>query len=543
MTHHSRWIAFFRLFSLLVAGATVLLGFFVFLDWKTPIDWIDRGLPLFATMSGYSGSCTLFAGLALFGILYVPKASPWQWVFRACSIVIILLAGVNLARLISISDVWTGLTQRSLPDRLPYTRASAMTAAGAYSFALLAASLLLVSVSQRVALMVGQMLAMVVALLALLGMSGYIYVAQTPGALSAFTAMALPTALVGVFMGFALLVSTPEVGLVQVLLRDSVGGRLARRLVPMLLALQMLLEFLRFRQHSSVFYEEPFGMQLLFALSPFAILLIIAYAAQSIDRSEGDRQKALEELSRLNLMLERRVGERTAELARTNLKMVQEIKERTFLEHEMSEIRENLEERLGRMVHDGIAQDLTGITFTLKALEDAFPQESPDRAALREIRMSLIECCRNAKDLARQIYPPELEAEELVGSLEELAAHTEVQHEVRCTFEGEAGIPALDRESAAHLFYIAQEAVKNAVRHGRPKRITIGLRRDGACLALLVEDDGRGFTPGEQGGGVGLRIIRHRARALHGELTLRSAPGEGTRIHLRLQPIQEGESV
>lgn len=535
MTHRSRWLSFFRVYSGIVSVSALLLGFFVYLDWATSIDWIDRALPLFSTMSGYSGTCTFLAGLGLIGIMAVPRPSPWQWFFRAASAVILGIAVVNLVWLIPLGDIVSGLVNRVPLDRSQYTRASSMTAAGAYNFAILAASLLLASVSNRTALLVGQMLAMVVTLLALLGMSGYVYVAQVPGALSAFTAMALPTALVGTLLGLALLFSTPEVGLIQVLLRDSVGGRLSRRLMPMLLALQILVEVLRFRQSRAAFYEEPFGMQLLFALSPFAILVIIAYAAQSIDRSEGDRQQALSDLSRLNQVLEKRVGERTVELANANASLVQEIRERKFLEREMAEIREKIEERLGRMVHDGIAQDLTGITFSLKALEDASGEQAPvEGAAIREIRMSLIECCRNAKDLARQIYPPELEAGELLGSLEELAAHTEVHHGVRCVFRGDGGDPGIDRETAEHLFYIAQEAVKNAVRHGKPRLVSIDLRREPDALALSVSDDGRGFAVDEPvGGGVGLRIIRHRARALHAALTLESEPGAGTRILIK----------
>jgi signal transduction histidine kinase len=150
-------------------------------------------------------------------------------------------------------------------------------------------------------------------------------------------------------------------------------------------------------------------------------------------------------------------------------------------------------------------------------------------------------CCRAVKELSRDIYPTELGSGGLVQSLGDLASHAEDRHGVRCPFTFSIDHAPPGHEIALHLFYIAQEAIKNAINHGKAKKIAIRLQSRQGRTSLGIEDDGVGFHPGEQAEGIGLRIIRYRARVMGASLDLTSKPGEGTRLTCLLDatPLKE----
>jgi signal transduction histidine kinase len=102
---------------------------------------------------------------------------------------------------------------------------------------------------------------------------------------------------------------------------------------------------------------------------------------------------------------------------------------------------------------------------------------------------------------------------------------------VACEFRSEGGPPRLGNEAARHLVRIAQEAVRNAVRHGKARDICITLRDGPEGTTLSVRDDGTGLPPSPgRGSGLGLRIMSHRAQLLHGEFQIEAAPQGGTLV-------------
>jgi two-component system sensor kinase FixL len=102
---------------------------------------------------------------------------------------------------------------------------------------------------------------------------------------------------------------------------------------------------------------------------------------------------------------------------------------------------------------------------------------------------------------------------------------------VQCEFNSETDLPRVDNVVALHLYYIVQEAVLNAAKHAKPSRIVITLAPAGDRLALSVEDDGCGFRPAaDNDTGMGIRIMRYRARMIGATLDLKSRPGRGTQV-------------
>jgi two-component system CheB/CheR fusion protein len=95
----------------------------------------------------------------------------------------------------------------------------------------------------------------------------------------------------------------------------------------------------------------------------------------------------------------------------------------------------------------------------------------------------------------------------------------------------------VDNAIALHLYYIAQEAVANAAKHGQAKHVQITLQPYKDRYALAVQDDGAGFSlNGHPQTGMGLRIMRYRARVIGATLEVNSAPGEGTTVRCVFGP-------
>jgi signal transduction histidine kinase len=106
--------------------------------------------------------------------------------------------------------------------------------------------------------------------------------------------------------------------------------------------------------------------------------------------------------------------------------------------------------------------------------------------------------------------------------------------QVSCRFECDAPVPIRESDVATHLYHIAQEAVNNSLKHGRPRRIAIRLAGgDGPFLS--VEDDGVGLdeswptAPGAKG--MGLLIMSYRAKMIGGALEIQPGAGGGTSVH------------
>src|SRR5207237_8254545 len=121
------------------------------------------------------------------------------------------------------------------------------------------------------------------------------------------------------------------------------------------------------------------------------------------------------------------------------------------------------------------------------------------RAAIGDTRM-----------LARGRSPVDVESNGLMSALQELASNTEKLFHVACRFECPQPVLVRDHASATHLYRIAQEAINNAIKHGKAREITVRVTARSNQANLTVTDDGRGFVvKPEQTSGMGLRIMKY----------------------------------
>lgn len=219
---------------------------------------------------------------------------------------------------------------------------------------------------------------------------------------------------------------------------------------------------------------------------------------------------------------------------------LRELSERSALEGRQTAVLAE-RNRIGREIHDGVAQSFTGLLMQIEAMQALLPTATDARLTgffdtLRDLaRFGLGETRRAV--LALQ--PMQGAAGGLVGALRQLAKRSAVPGRLRCRVEVRGEPPRLTATVEHELFRIATEAVSNALRHGEPTQVVIafGNGRRGVCLA--VRDNGRGMdatTGAQPGQGFGLDNMRERAAAIGAHLTLVSSPGRGTRVRVCLSP-------
>jgi signal transduction histidine kinase len=148
------------------------------------------------------------------------------------------------------------------------------------------------------------------------------------------------------------------------------------------------------------------------------------------------------------------------------------------------------------------------------------------------------------RSVSRGLFPVEIGADGLLAELRHLAATMTAVHDVPVQVTGEVPVAFREGRVATQLFRIAQEAVTNAVKHGRPHAIRIALWADGDETTLRIADDGLGIAAQPQtGNGLGLRIMRYRARSIGGCLAIAPGHGGGTVVTCSFRDTPEAAVV
>ncbi|HLS82678.1 MAG TPA: PAS domain-containing protein [Steroidobacter sp.] len=216
-----------------------------------------------------------------------------------------------------------------------------------------------------------------------------------------------------------------------------------------------------------------------------------------------------------------------------SLLVLQDVSERKHLERAILEAVNHEQYRIGNDLHDGLGQELTGIALMLRGVAGRLNAEYP--AILPEVE-SIMRLVNNAiestRALARGLSPVNLERGGLRDALEGLAMHASELYGAHVTFTHRLSAPqAITGELANHLYRIAQEAVRNAVRHGQARSIRLHLHGARAKVRLIVTDDGKGLPEDAMDApGMGLKIMSYRARMLGGEVRFERAEPQGLRI-------------
>jgi signal transduction histidine kinase len=211
-------------------------------------------------------------------------------------------------------------------------------------------------------------------------------------------------------------------------------------------------------------------------------------------------------------------------------KLRQEVRERIRLEKELLEAGEREQRRIGHDLHDSLGQHLTATALAGKVLAKKLTDKSVAEAdAADRLVIMVEESIEMTRKLARSLHPIELEEHGLADALQNLVANLAKAFNVACRFE-KSGVAYVVPEAQIHLYRIAQEAVSNAIRHGRARHVVISLDAVGEKIMLTVTDDGAGLAADARTKpGMGLRIMDYRAGMIGATFDIQNLPSGGTR--------------
>lgn len=207
------------------------------------------------------------------------------------------------------------------------------------------------------------------------------------------------------------------------------------------------------------------------------------------------------------------------------------------LVHSLVTAQEDERSLISSELHDGTGQELTSVLLQLKALESKH-KVGELKAGLSNVCEDLSQAIERLRSLSHQLRPPDLEQLGLGPTLRNLMTDMLGDAGIVFRFRSRVDGLRLDPTIEITLYRIAQEALTNITRHAQPTSVHLTLGVTEEELTLVVEDDGRGFDPDElmasERGHIGLASIQERAERLGGSLVVASAPGEGTRLTVRI---------
>ena len=213
------------------------------------------------------------------------------------------------------------------------------------------------------------------------------------------------------------------------------------------------------------------------------------------------------------------------------LAVLNDVSERKVLEREILEVSNREQHRIGNDLHDGLGQELTGVAMMLRGLTARIRRDFPSMVPDVDDIVALVNrSIYNTRTLAHGLSPVSLERGGLIPALRTLAARARETYGLSISLRTRSQIPLrIDESAANHLFRIVQEALSNAMRHGRATRVTMQMSVDEDVVRLSVHDNGRGLpAEGPSESGLGLRTMRYRAHVIGGELNVANHRHGGT---------------
>jgi signal transduction histidine kinase len=241
----------------------------------------------------------------------------------------------------------------------------------------------------------------------------------------------------------------------------------------------------------------------------------------------------LHALNRILLRLESSIEERSRDL-------FNEMSERGRMEREIIELSERERRRFGQELHDVVCQELASVTIAAHMLARKLLATEHDETALaREIARMTDHALETTRSVARGFFTAGFDGAGLAEALREAARYTTEHHCIPCVVHWQENLVITNEDIVIHLFRIAQEAIRNVVKHAAASHIEVSLRCEDKMFRLTIEDNGRGLSaPNGERKGLGLRIMSYRAKLIGGEFKTEHPPKGGTRVVCQV-PIEK----
>lgn len=261
----------------------------------------------------------------------------------------------------------------------------------------------------------------------------------------------------------------------------------------------------------------------------------IGRLGRAFERMRTALGASLERIAADNAMLERRVTERTQQLAQANLELRDRERMRLQLLRKVIHAQEDERKRIARELHDETCQSLTALAVRLDVAQRA-AADTPAGPAVAEARTLASRSLDEVHRLMHDLRPSVLDDLGLCAGLRWFADRHLTRNGIAVRFEVSSLPDRLPPEVETALFRAAQEALTNVKRHARAERVLVQCSVQDGALVLEIEDDGEGFDPTAvaprpgDARGLGLLGMRERVELFGGSVTMDSAPGAGTRV-------------
>jgi two-component system, LuxR family, sensor kinase FixL len=210
--------------------------------------------------------------------------------------------------------------------------------------------------------------------------------------------------------------------------------------------------------------------------------------------------------------------------------IVRDISERVDLQREVLDASSLEQRRIGQDLHDGLGQDLTGIAMLTNVVHTSLRRRDDSEAdKVAEIADLADRARSHLRSLVKGLSPVSLGGDGFMVAMRDLTSTAEELFGITCRLECDTPVVVGDIGVATHLYYIAREALNNAVQHGGADSVVVSISLDSGQITMSIEDNGVGLPDDwRRREGNGLRIMRYRAKMIGGSFDLRPASPRGT---------------
>lgn len=258
-------------------------------------------------------------------------------------------------------------------------------------------------------------------------------------------------------------------------------------------------------------------------------IVTTAFDVVFISLALGDNFMAMNRrISTLLHDLKSEVVERTT----ANRALEEQITQRKKLEREIVKISDKERRSISQELHDGLCQQLTGARLRFAALEDRFKKAGIEPEA-KSLGLLLDESVNHAYQLSKGLWSMDSGGKVAIINLQDIVSHQAEQSGIQMSLKQTKGCSSCQSESLTQVYYIAREAIFNAIKHSGASWVGIMLQCDQEKgITLNVSDNGCGINGGTENGqgGMGIRIMMHRSEMIGGTLWIGEADGRGTRV-------------
>ncbi len=261
-------------------------------------------------------------------------------------------------------------------------------------------------------------------------------------------------------------------------------------------------------------------------------------------RDITEKLQAEEALREAHMQLEARVQDRTQELRAVNEALKAQEKELRKNAESLRRLtgrlivaQEDERHRIGRELHDDLTQQLAVLAMDAGELEQqARATEREGRVGLQKIKERLMELSEYVQTLSRQLHPAIVEDLGISTALHSLCEELEQNEGILIDCEVDDVAADIPNDHALCIYRVAQEALRNIVKHSRATRAQVQLHSNKKTLKFQVRDNGIGFNPDEAKNqiGLGLQSMKERARLFGGTMRVKPRPGDGTVISVSI---------